>query len=128
MLKILTIFLGMLIIVSRGLAVLSPTQFKNLITKLADNKSATRGLGVFTHVLGVLIIGSLDWDFSGARAVMVFFGFACFLGGLFLLLLPAQYARIINWFVKLPDALVQFMAGIGVVLGILIVLLGIGYY
>ena len=128
MLKILAIFFGLLIIVSRGLIALSPVQFRNVAKNLAGNNSILRGMGVFVLVLSILIFIALDNDLSGARAMMAIFGAVSFLGGLWLLALPAQYAELLNVFLRFPDAAIRFLAVIGVVMGILIVAMGIAYY
>ena len=128
MLKILAIFFGLLIIVSRGLIVLSPVQFRSIAKNLAGNNSVLRGMGVFVLVLSILIFIALDNDISGARAVMALFGAICFLGGLWLLTLPSQYAELVDLFLRFPDGAIRVMAGIGVVMGILIVAMGLTYY
>jgi uncharacterized protein YjeT (DUF2065 family) len=128
MLKALTIFLGMLIIVTRGLIVLFPAQFRNVAAKLAANNSFLRGLGVVVLVLTILIFIALDYDVSGARAVMGIFGVICFFVSLLLLALPAEYADLVDMFLKFPDGVMRFLGGIGVAVGILIVALGFSYY
>jgi uncharacterized protein YjeT (DUF2065 family) len=128
MLKILTIFFGLLIIVTRGLIALSPVQFRNVATNLADNKSFLRGMGVFVLVLSILVFVALDNDLSGARAVMAIIAAVSSFGALLLLVLPAQYAVLVNWFAKLPDSDIRFLACIGVIVGILVVILGFTYY
>lgn len=128
MLKILAIFFGLLIIVSRGLIALSPGQFRKVAANFAGNKSILRGMGVFVLVLSILIYIALDNDISGARAMMAVFGVVSFLGGLWLLALPAQYTELLDMFLKFPDGAIRVIAGIGVVMGILIVALGIAYY
>lgn len=128
MLKILTVFLGVFVIISRGYAVLFTEHFRELMMKLAGNLSYIRRLGAILLVFCILLFAALGNDFSGARAVMAILGFIWFFGGLVLMALPAIYAAMVKWFLKLPDAAWRPMAGIGVCVGILIVWLGISYY
>jgi uncharacterized protein YjeT (DUF2065 family) len=128
MLKALTIFLGLLIIITRGLIVLSPGQFRSIAAKLAANNSFLRGLGVFVLVLTVLIFFALDYDVSGARAVMGIFGVLFFFVSLLLLALPAEYGDLVDIFLKLPDGAMRLLACIGVVVGILVTAMGFAYF
>jgi uncharacterized protein YjeT (DUF2065 family) len=128
MLKILAISLGMFIIVVRGLIVLYPSRFRSAATSIADSKSFLRGMGVFALALAILIFLALDYDVSGARALMAVIGALCFLGAILLLALPREYADLLNLFLKFPDGAIRLLAGIGVGVGTLLLYIGIAYY
>ena len=128
MLKTLAIVLGVFVIITRGIGALSPTRFRRLATSLAADLSFIRILGAILLVFCILLFAALGNDFSGARVVMAIFGVIWFFGGLLLVALPAQYAAMVDWFMKLSDGALRFLATLGVVFGILIVALGIACY
>lgn len=128
MLKVLAIVLGVFVIIVRGLIVLSPGRFRDIATSIANRRSSLRGVGVFVLVLAILIFMALDYDVSGARALMAVIGGLCFLGGILMLALPGEYAELLNLFLKFPDGAIRFLASIGVGIGALILYLGIAYY
>ncbi len=128
MLKALTVFLGVFVVISRGFAALYPERFTELMKKLVENSSYIRRLGAILLVFCILLFVALGSDYSGARVVMAILGFIWFFGGLVLIALPAIYAAMLKWFLKLPDGAWRLMGGIGAGVGILIIWLGIAYY
>ena len=128
MLKILTIILGMLIILTRGLIVLYPARFREFAIDLGARESAMRWTGVMLFALTALIYFALGGDVSGARAIMAIMGAFMFLGALLLSATPGLYARMLVRFAKLPDGVMRAMGVIGVGVGFLFIALGLACY
>jgi len=128
MLKSLTIAIGLLIIVTRGFAFIFPGNAKALVTRLTPQTSLIRAIGFAILVLALLIFLALGGNTAGLRYVMWILAILFFISGLFLVLLPAQYGALMNWFSKLPDQAVRFLGGIGVLFGIFILILGLAFY
>jgi hypothetical protein len=128
MLKIITIIFGLLVAVTRGLGVASPTKMKFMITKLTQNLLLMRLLGISVFVLAALIFIALGGNFSGARLVMLFFGIFSLLGAFVLLFWPQGYVQLVESFLALPDPLQRLLYGTGFALGIALVVLGVFYY
>ncbi len=128
MLKVLTILIGLLILVTRGLGVVSLPKMKSLITVITSPASRIRMLGIFVLILGVLIFIALGGDWAGARVIMGIFGILWLVGGVVLIIVPEKYGALVDWFMKLPDQTLRILFGFGVVFGILIIILGIVYY
>lgn len=128
MLKILAIFLGLLLIVTRGLMALFPVRFRDVAENISGNNSLLRVLGVFVLILSILIFIALDSDLSGTRVIMAIIATISLLGALLILLLPAQYAALLKLFAGLPEVAIRLLASIGIIVGVLVVVLGLAYY
>ena len=128
MLKPLTILLALLIIVLRGSGVFFPAKIRVFAERLAASNAALRGTGVFLLGVAVLIYLALGGNAAGARVIIAVFGLLCFFGGILLILLPAQYGMMINWFLKFSDGTISALSSIGLAFGILLLILGIFYY
>jgi uncharacterized protein YjeT (DUF2065 family) len=128
MLKILAILLGLLLIVTRGLIALFPVRFRDVAESISGNNSLLRVLGVFVLILSILIFIALDNDLSGARVIMAIIATISLLGALLILVFPAQYAALLTLFARLPDGAIRFLASIGIIVGVLVVVLGLAYY
>jgi len=128
MLKPLTIFLALFIIILRGSGVFFPAKIRILAERLAASKASLRGTGVFLLVVALLIYLVLGGNAAGARVIIAVFGLLCFFGGILLILLPAQYGMIINWFLTFSDGTIRALSSIGLAFGILLLILGIFYY
>lgn len=128
MLKPLTIFLALLIIILRGAGVFFPAKIRVLAERLAESKASLRGTGVFLFLVALLIYLALGGSAGEARVIIAVFGLLCFFGGILLILLPAQYGMMINWFLKFSDGTISALSSIGLAFGILLLILGIFYY
>lgn len=128
MLKALTIIIGLLIIITRGLGMVSLAKMKSFVAVITSSASRIRALGVFVLVFGVLIFIALGGDWAGARLIMGIFGILWLVGGVVLLVVPEKYRALVDWFMKLPDTTLRILFSFGVVFGVLILILGIVYY
>jgi hypothetical protein len=128
MLKVLAIFLGILIIGTRGLILLVPGRAKVVMTDMASNTALLRGIGGFLLIFSILVFGAVRSSAATAIFVMSIIGGLMFAGGLWLIFLPVQYGNVVKLFMRLPDPVLRVLAGFGVCLGVLILVLGIRYY
>jgi len=128
MLKALTIFLGLLAIVSRGLILIFPSSAKDVLTAFASNNLLLRGTSVFLLVFSVLLFYAVRAGTAIIVHVMTVVAVVMFLSGLWILFVPAQYGSVVEWFMRFPEPTIQFFAGVGVCIGVLILILGIKYY
>ena len=79
-------------------------------------------------VISILIYLAVKDSRATATYVMAILAWVSFFGGLWLIILPAQYGSMVNWFMKLSDGTIRALAGIGVCIGALILIVGIVYY
>ena len=129
MLKALAIGLGILIIITRGLGVISPGRMRDFLAQIGSGKPFNiRVLGVFLLVLSLLVYLALGGDLAGARLIMGIFGILFVVGGFALIFLPTRYGALIDWFMKLSDPTMRLLCAIGVVVGALIVLMALVCY
>lgn len=128
MLKVVTILIGLLILVTRGLGVISLAKMKSLAAVVTSSAPRIRALGVFVLILGVLVFIALGRDWSGARLIIGILGALWLVGGVVLIVLPEKYGSLVDWFMKLPDPTLRILFGFGVVFGALLIILGIAYY
>jgi uncharacterized protein YjeT (DUF2065 family) len=128
MLKVLTIIIGLLVIITRGLGVLSLAKMKSFVAVITSSASRIRVLGVFVLILGVLIFIALGRDWTGARLLMGLLGILWLVASVVLIVLPEKYRALVDWFMKLPDLTLRILFGFGVAFGVLLLILGIAYY
>jgi uncharacterized protein YjeT (DUF2065 family) len=128
MLKALTILLGLFIIVSRGLILVAPTKGKALYIEWFSNPIITRGFGLFFLIFSILVFFAVKASKATLAPLMSVLGVVLLLAGIWLVLLPAQYSALVNFFMQIPDPILRILGGLGVLIGVLLVILGIKYY
>ena len=128
MLKILTIILGILAIVSRGLIMLFPSTARSVLTGFAEKTCILRGTSLFLLVFSILVFYAVKISTAQLAHIMTAIGVVMFLAGLWILFMPAQFSSIVDWFMQLSNSGIRFFAGIGVCIGVLLVILGVKCY
>ena len=125
-LKVFTIVIGLIVIITLGFGLLSPGRMKKLLAEFASRKPLIRVVGIFILVVSLLIFLVLGTDWKGARQVMAILGVLFLLGGLFLAF--CDNAELLLWFAKLSKPMIRILSAVGVAVGAAIIVLGIVYY
>lgn len=128
MLKTLTVIIGLLIIITRGLGMVSLAKMKSFVAVITSNAPRIRVMGICVFILGVLIFIALGRDWAGARLIMGILGILWLVAGVVLIVVPEKYRALVDWFMKLPDLTLRILFGFGVAFGVLLLILGIAYY
>ncbi len=136
LLKALTIVLGVMIVLTRGICVISPTLSRRLMKGLIDRKLVMLVMGPALAVYGAALFWAARLAVTGEGATLSFArGFWGFflgawmaIGGLALLAAPGLFTRMLNYFLGRSDTVLRLLMLIGVVLGLAVLTLGIWVY
>ena len=128
MLKLLAIGLGLLIAIFRGCGVLFPGWTRNFASEFVSKVPRIRIAGIIVLGVSILILVAVGDNLAGARSIMGIIGIIWLLASFVLIFLPAQHVKLVNWFLNFSDGTIRIVSGIGFAFGILLLILGIGYY
>lgn len=130
MLKVLTIVMGVLVIVSRLCGILFPGSFKKMLKLFLEEKGVLLYMMVIGAVLGALFIYAFRYDRMTATAgwqayIMLIFGIIMAALALLSLAVPRMLLDIMGKFTDVSEATMRLLCLVGVVAGVLILLLGL---